>query len=100
MEARGGIEPPIMVLQTIALPLGDRATERNEIWSGEGRREKEAFAVQFPALHYRLLPLASVNGSRPATTRIGLASSCGHARLRRANFVDNRSADKVAPFGP
>jgi hypothetical protein len=28
MEARGGIEPPMMVLQTIALPLGDRATER------------------------------------------------------------------------
>ncbi len=26
MEARGGIEPPIMVLQTIALPLGYRAT--------------------------------------------------------------------------
>jgi hypothetical protein len=25
LEARGGIEPPIMVLQTIALPLGDRA---------------------------------------------------------------------------
>ena len=27
MEARGGIEPPIKVLQTFALPLGDRATE-------------------------------------------------------------------------
>jgi hypothetical protein len=25
MEARGGIEPPIKVLQTFALPLGDRA---------------------------------------------------------------------------
>jgi hypothetical protein len=37
MEARGGIEPPMMVLQTIALPLGDRATERSEIRSGEGR---------------------------------------------------------------
>ncbi len=31
LEARGGIEPPIMVLQTIALPLGDRATEPKEI---------------------------------------------------------------------
>ena len=62
LEARGGIEPPIMVLQTIALPLGDRATalrscqfsvisgqlirknnqestELNEIWTGEARRE-------------------------------------------------------------
>src|ERR1700681_4914931 len=29
LEARGGIEPPIMVLQTIALPLGDRATGLN-----------------------------------------------------------------------
>ena len=28
MEARGGIEPPITVLQTIALPLGDRAFAR------------------------------------------------------------------------
>ena len=26
LEARGGIEPPIWVLQTHALPLGDRAT--------------------------------------------------------------------------
>jgi hypothetical protein len=25
LEARGGIEPPIKVLQTFALPLGDRA---------------------------------------------------------------------------
>ncbi len=45
LEARGGIEPPMMVLQTIALPLGDRATEQNELGSGEGRREKEAFAA-------------------------------------------------------
>jgi hypothetical protein len=28
LEARGGIEPPIMVLQTIALPLGDRALDK------------------------------------------------------------------------
>ena len=27
LEARGGIEPPIKVLQTFALPLGDRAAE-------------------------------------------------------------------------
>jgi hypothetical protein len=27
LEARGGIEPPIKVLQTFALPLGDRATD-------------------------------------------------------------------------
>jgi hypothetical protein len=25
LEARGGIEPPIKILQTFALPLGDRA---------------------------------------------------------------------------
>jgi hypothetical protein len=25
LEARGGIEPPVKVLQTFALPLGDRA---------------------------------------------------------------------------
>ena len=37
LEARGGIEPPIMALQTIALPLGYRAPEL-EI-GGEDRRE-------------------------------------------------------------
>jgi hypothetical protein len=26
LEARGGIEPPMKVLQTFALPLGDRAS--------------------------------------------------------------------------
>jgi hypothetical protein len=31
LEARGGIEPPIKVLQTFALPLGDRATESGGI---------------------------------------------------------------------
>ncbi len=29
LEARGGIEPPIKVLQTFALPLGDRAPGTN-----------------------------------------------------------------------
>jgi hypothetical protein len=28
LEARGGIEPPIKVLQTFALPLGYRAVEK------------------------------------------------------------------------
>jgi hypothetical protein len=28
LEARGGIEPPMKVLQTFALPLGDRAVRR------------------------------------------------------------------------
>jgi hypothetical protein len=27
LEARGGIEPPIRVLQTLALPLGHRAID-------------------------------------------------------------------------
>ena len=42
LEARGGIEPPIKVLQTFALPLGDRA-------SGAGCRggdEPAKFKVQ------------------------------------------------------
>ncbi len=39
MEARGGIEPPIKVLQTYALPLGYRATGLIEFWTGEPRRE-------------------------------------------------------------
>ena len=32
LEARGGIEPPIKVLQTFALPLGDRASETNAFY--------------------------------------------------------------------
>ena len=43
LEARGGIEPPIMVLQTIALPLGDRATGLEDLMRGEDG--KEVFAL-------------------------------------------------------
>jgi hypothetical protein len=32
VEARGGIEPPIRVLQTLALPLGYRAPVNNPIF--------------------------------------------------------------------
>ena len=32
LEARGGIEPPIKVLQTFALPLGDRASEQSPFY--------------------------------------------------------------------
>ena len=32
VEARGGIEPPIKVLQTFALPLGDRASIFNAFY--------------------------------------------------------------------
>ena len=42
LEARGGIEPPIKVLQTFALPLGDRATE-----SGENQTEALTLTIQF-----------------------------------------------------
>ncbi len=42
LEARGGIEPPIKVLQTFALPLGDRATE-----SGENQTEALTLTNQF-----------------------------------------------------
>ena len=39
MEARGGIEPPIKVLQTYALPLGDRADclSQKQIIASEAR---------------------------------------------------------------
>ena len=32
LEARDGIEPPIKVLQTLALPLGDRASDVNVLY--------------------------------------------------------------------
>jgi hypothetical protein len=44
MEARGGIEPPIMVLQTIALPLGDRAF---------GGKQFSVFSFQFSVFSFQ-----------------------------------------------
>ena len=44
LEARGGIEPPIKVLQTFALPLGDRA-------SGAGCRRGDEPAEFMRQLH-------------------------------------------------
>jgi hypothetical protein len=34
LEARGGIEPPMKVLQTFALPLGDRAPSTKSPFTG------------------------------------------------------------------
>ena len=70
LEARGGIEPPIKVLQTFALPLGDRAAGRKKLSvigaqlkknnqksvermrSGRVKpEESEASPIQFPALY-------------------------------------------------
>jgi hypothetical protein len=50
LEARGGIEPPIKVLQTFALPLGDRASEANLFYH---------FTVGQPllAVHFRPAPV-------------------------------------------
>jgi hypothetical protein len=40
LEARGGIEPPIWVLQTHALPLGDRAPDlHNDLMHREEKRK-------------------------------------------------------------
>src|SRR5213594_1976314 len=86
LEARGGIEPPIMVLQTIALPLGDRATEPKETWNGEGRGEG---GPRRPVswLEQKVPPLCS--------------ASCGDGLLLTgASFVDDGRTDEVAPFGP
>jgi len=54
-------------LPVLSNPLSDKEKQLQThcpkgSWSGEGRRE-EAFAVQFPARHYKLLPLASSDGS-------------------------------------
>jgi hypothetical protein len=60
LEARGGIEPPIKVLQTFALPLGDRASDQNpgtnRIPSSQQKRQKNTNQKQkthlpaFPAV--------------------------------------------------
>jgi hypothetical protein len=42
LEARGGIEPPMKVLQTFALPLGDRASARRAVSNRALREIEEA----------------------------------------------------------
>jgi hypothetical protein len=54
LEARGGIEPPIMVLQTIALPLGDRATDE-ELRGEDGT---EVFALSSCSVLHQQTPSA------------------------------------------
>jgi hypothetical protein len=51
LEARGGIEPPIMVLQTIALPLGDRATGLKRSGAAEAGETVLRRPVPYSALH-------------------------------------------------
>jgi hypothetical protein len=41
LEARGGIEPPIKVLQTFALPLGDRASDSNPAYKAPRNRTRD-----------------------------------------------------------
>ena len=62
MEARGGIEPPIMVLQTIALPLGDRAID--EELRGEDGRESSPSAPALYCTNKLLLPYKKLSRSR------------------------------------
>jgi hypothetical protein len=55
LEARGGIEPPIKVLQTFALPLGDRALDCT---AEEKLARRELVSTWFPPapeLAYMLL---------------------------------------------
>jgi hypothetical protein len=47
LEARGGIEPPIKVLQTFALPLGDRAPSgRSRLRGPEPRPHEKGAPAQ------------------------------------------------------
>ena len=48
LEARGGIEPPIKVLQTFALPLGDRASGKTIL---SDSNEAQNFTVKRFAFH-------------------------------------------------
>ena len=82
MEARGGIEPPIKVLQTFALPLGDRASEANLFYH---------FTVGQPRLAVYFRPAEAVrdsqewlsyqNKSRGATFRSPRCCEVGFAGL-------------------
>ena len=96
LEARGGIEPPIEVLQTSALPLGDRAPRRvrrktpascegGEFWSGrrdlnprlrpwQGRTLPLSYSRLFS--HSTVLAyLLTIHCTRTGTRSSGLRSS-------------------------
>src|SRR5258706_273550 len=52
LEARGGIEPPIKVLQTFALPLGDRAKPN------EHAGNHSTVSLKFACLHQSNISIA------------------------------------------
>jgi hypothetical protein len=57
VEARGGIEPPIKVLQTFALPLGDRASEANLFY-----HFKQESPIASGLTGFDVLPLQNATG--------------------------------------
>jgi hypothetical protein len=63
LEARGGIEPPIKVLQTFALPLGDRAPDKtpfasdNSSLSSPAQKQKTHLPGYLPAVGAKALGL-------------------------------------------
>jgi hypothetical protein len=71
LEARGGIEPPIKVLQTFALPLGDRASEAHHFTKIVNPASR--FAVQ----------------KRYGTSPIWILNLAHHISGRQSNFSPN-----------
>lgn len=61
LEARGGIEPPIKVLQTFALPLGDRALEPITT-TGTVTYSATNFLPENKSAHRRKLAMGSKEG--------------------------------------
>jgi hypothetical protein len=53
LEARGGIEPPIKVLQTFALPLGDRASGASGTTPKAGPWTQESIGTHQSTLFYQ-----------------------------------------------
>jgi hypothetical protein len=60
LEARGGIEPPLKVLQTFALPLGDRAesgsTQKTRIASNDSISFLPVAQIIFGAVQHSFAP--------------------------------------------
>src|SRR5438132_13740419 len=112
-----------MFLQTIALPLGDRAIGElrpGRVKSGErvkvppvhalictanlGHLPKFMGLKDPPAANYETkkprVSRPSRDRFRPANTRADSAGGGGRFGLRGAGFVHDGGADEVAPFGP
>ena len=93
LEARGGIEPPIEVLQTSALPLGDRAPPpyeaQNWRFAGAPDTGKPGELRKKPSPVARVENLERETGFEPATSTLARSHSTTELLPLEALIITN-----------